>query len=130
MWNSMNKLIFILISVIPIWINAQVNGNEWINYNQQYYKFPILNSGIHRISYSTMVNAGIPVSTINSNKFQIFGRETEVPIHIVDGGDNSINSGDYIEFYAKENDGWLDSVLYQNPDGLGNPEYSLFNDTI
>ena len=130
MWNSMNKLIYILISAIPIWINGQVNGNEWINYNQQYYKFPILNSGIHRISYSTMVNAGIPVSTINSNKFQIFGREKEVPIHIVDGGDNSINSGDYIEFYAKENDGWLDSVLYQNPDGLGNPEYSLYNDTI
>ena len=35
------------------------------------------------------------------DNFQIFGRESQVFIDIVDGGDNTLDPGDYIEFYAK-----------------------------
>lgn len=111
-------------------VYSQTYGNEWINYNQKYYQFKIINTGIHRISYDILSSAGVPLSSFQSANIQIFGREREVPIHIVDGGDNSIDPGDYLIFYAERNDGWLDSTLYQDPAGIGNPAYSLYNDTI
>ena len=39
----------------------------------------------------------------------------EVPLHIVDGGDSSLDGGDYILFFAKRNDGWLDSTIFVDP---------------
>ena len=89
-----------------------------------------MESGIHRIDYNAIVSSGIPLSAINSNQFQVFGREREVPIYISDGGDDVLNNGDFILFYAERNDCWLDPTLYDDPSGIGNPEYSLYNDTI
>ena len=111
-------------------VSAQTYGNEWIEYNQRYYSFSVVESGIHRIDYNAIVSSGIPLSAINSNQFQVFGREREVPIYISDGGDDVLNNGDFILFYAERNDCWLDSTLYDDPSGIGNPEYSLYNDTI
>lgn len=110
--------------------NAQTFGNEWINYNQTYYSFPIVQSGIYKLDYSTLQAAGIPISNFQTSNIQVFGREKEVPLYIEDGGDNQLNSGDYILFYAQRNDSWLDSTLYDDPSWLGNPKYSLYNDTI
>jgi hypothetical protein len=109
---------------------AQNFGNEWINYNQKYYSFPVVQSGIYKLDYSTLLSAGIPLNTFQPSNIQIFGREKEVSLFIEDGGDNTLNSGDYILFYAQRNDGWLDSTLYDDPSWLGNPKYSLYNDTI
>lgn len=115
---------------ISLGIYAQNFGNEWINYNQKYYSFPVVRSGIHKLDFSVLQAAGIPISTLQSSNIQIFGRENEIPLHIEDGGDNVIDDGDFILFYAQRNDGWLDSTLYDNPSWLGNPKYSLYNDTI
>lgn len=109
---------------------AQPYGNEWINYSQNYYSFKISKEGVYRLDYNTMQSAGIPISTINSSQFQIFGREQELQIFVNDGGDGSIDLGDYIEFYANKNDSWLDSLIYDQPDHVMNPYYSLYNDTI
>ena len=111
-------------------LSSQTYGNEWIEYGQKYYSFSIVNDGIYKIDYNTLVSSGIPLSTINTNNFQIFGRERQIPIHIVDGGDNSFDNGDFIYLYAERNDAWLDSTLYDDPSWIGNPEYSLYNDTI
>ncbi|MDX2359935.1 MAG: C25 family cysteine peptidase [Crocinitomicaceae bacterium] len=123
---------------------GQTYGNEWINYNQQYYSFQVIPgnsygtnfgdpnsvySGIYMIDYNTLNNAGIPISSFSSENIQIFGKEKEVPLYIVDGGDSSIDPGDYILFYTERNDGWLDSILY-NPNEAGNGYYSLYNDTL
>ena len=53
-----------------------------------------------------------------------------MPLYINDGGDSKIDPGDYILFYAEKNDSWLDSTLYEDSTWVGNPAYSLFNDTI
>ncbi len=111
-------------------LSSQTYGNEWIEYGQKYYSFSIVNDGIYKIDYNTLISSGIPLSTINTNNFQIFGRERQIPIHIVDGGDNSLDNGDFIYLYAQRNDAWLDSTLYDDPSWIGNPEYSLYNDTI
>lgn len=126
----LTSIVLLLLTLIPIDSNAQTFGNEWINYSQSYYKFPIVEDGVYRLDYNALNSANIPLSSFQSENIQIFGKEQEIPIHIEDGGDNSIDPGDYILFYAEGNDGWLDSSMYQNPDHIGNPEYSLYNDTL
>lgn len=123
---------------------AQTYGNEWINYSQSYYSFKVypnnvptyfgdlsnVETGIYILDYSTISAAGIPITSFTTPNIQIFGREREIPLHIVDGGDNTLDPGDYILFYTERNDGWLDSILFDNPEENGNPYYSLYNDTI
>ena len=111
-------------------VESQSYGNEWIDYSQKYFSFPILKTGIHKIDYNVLNDAGVPLSSVNSDNFQVFGRDKEIPLFIEDGGDSSFDPGDYILFFAEKNDGWLDSTLYEDSTWIGNPNYSLFNDTI
>lgn len=126
----MKKLLFFLLifSFSPVF--GQIYGNEWIDYNQSYYSFKVTKTGVHKLDFNTLAAAGVPTSLFNSQNIQVFGRQKEIPIHVVDGGDNAMNAGDYILFYAEKNDGWLDSTLYDDPTTIGNPSYSLYNDTI
>jgi len=123
-------VVFLLALITTLHTWAQPYGNEWVNYNQKYYQFSIVEDGLYRIPYQSLVDAGIPISSISANQLQIFGKQRELPLYVKDNGDNSINPGDYIEFYAERNDGWLDSLLYDNPTDIGNPAYSLYNDTL
>jgi len=100
--------------------SAQTYGNEWIDYNQKYYSFKVASpstptnitsdgniyTGVYRIEYSTLVNANIPLATIHPDNFQLFGREKEVPLHIVDGNDGSFDAGDYF-FFTLQRKWWL-----------------------
>lgn len=129
--SKMKKcLVYLLLLILPSFLWGQQYGNEWIDYGQKYYKFTVLEDGIYRISYQSMLDAGIPVNTINPSQFQVFGKERELTLFVEDGGDNSFDGGDYIEFYAEKNDGWLDSSLYEDPNTIGNPAYSLYSDTL
>lgn len=109
---------------------AQPYGNEWVDYEQSYYRIKVHTDGVYRISYDALQSAGIPVSSISPNQFEITGREEEQMIHIAGGDDGSFDPGDHIEFYGRANDGWLDSLMYADPSWIGNPYYSLVNDTI
>lgn len=127
----MKKLvIYLFLSLFSVLSFGQTNGNEWINYNQEYYKFNVYKTGIQKLTYETLSAAGINLSAIHPQRFQVFGKEKQIPIYIVDNNDNTFDPGDYILFYGEQNDGWLDSLLYINPDGIGNPAYSLYSDTI
>ena len=109
-------------------LNAQ-HGNEWIDYAQQYWKFPVSSNGIYRISYSDLAAGGVSVNTIDPKKIRIFGRGRECPIYVEGESDGIFHPTDFIELYAEKNDGWLDSLVYEQSQNLANPEYSLFNDT-
>ena len=111
-------------------IKAQSYGNEWINYSQKYYSFSLTQTGLYKIDVASLAAAGIPINTFTAGNVQLFGREKELPLFIQDGGDNLLDLGDIIFFYAEKNDGWLDSTLYDDPSRMGNPKYSLYNDTI
>jgi hypothetical protein len=111
-------------------IKAQSFGNEWINYSQKYYSFSLSQTGLYKIDVASLAAAGIPINTFTAGNVQLFGREKELPLFIQDGGDNLLDIGDLIFFYAEKNDGWLDSTLYDDPSRMGNPKYSLYNDTI
>lgn len=122
-------LFIILIQFTVSAVFSQNYGNEWINYSQPYYRIYIPTTGIYRISYNTLVNAGIPVSTINPKNFQLFLKGQEQYITVFDESDNVFNPTDYIEFYATKNDALSDSSLYEGINRLPNPYVALFNDT-
>ena len=85
-------ILFVLFLAFHFNFFSQGFGNEWINFNQQYFHFPISNSGIHRIEYNVLnnylSNLGIDISNIPHDQFQIFGREKEVSILIKDQNNN------------------------------------------
>jgi len=110
--------------------HAQFLGMEWINYGQQYYKFPISKSGVYRIDSLTLANAGINVSSFDARNLQIFYHGQQIPLYIQGENDGVLNGTDFIEFFGEPNDGWFDSTLYVNGNAdMLNPAYSLFNDT-
>lgn len=114
---------------------GQPYGNEWINYNQSHLYVKVHKTGIHQIPYNAL-NAGfisigqnISAPTFNHDDIQVFQNGEEIPIYVEDGGDGTLDPGDYLEFYAKKNTGWLDSLLYDQPENQNNRQYSLFTDT-
>lgn len=116
-------LLVAILSMIPSF--AQVFGNEWIDYSQRYYAFKIWEDGVYRIYQEDLVNSGVPIETVPVNRIQIFGKEKELPVYVQDNGNGVFEAGEYIEFYAEKNTGWIDSILYQNPDASANPAYTF-----
>jgi hypothetical protein len=127
----MKKIYFLLIQLLVFQaVFSQNYGNEWINYGQPYYAFPVVQNGLYRIDFSTLVASNISTAGIDPARFQLFGKDHEVPLYLVDGNDNSFDSGDYFLFYAEKNNGWADSLIYTDPSTMANPGYSLINDTV
>lgn len=125
----LNLIFNILFFFFTFSLQAQNFTNSWINYSQPYYKFPILQNGIYRITYDALVNSGIPAGVINPANIQMFGRGQELHIWVEGAQDGTFDPGDYVEFYAQRNDGYFDREVYDFPQNHGNPYYSLFNDT-
>ncbi len=103
-------------------------GNEWIDYDQRYFKFLTAEDGIFKIDYSTLKNAGFPIDDIEAEMFQLFSMGVEVPIRVSTSG--ILGNSDFLIFEGKKNKSELDNYLFENPsiDNL-NPEFSLFTDS-
>lgn len=119
-------MVVLLVTTTPFY--AQY-ANQWINYNQLYFKLAVGSDGIYRITYNTLQNAGFPVNTVNPRNIQMFWRGQEIPIFIQGESDGVFNTTDFIEFMGRRNDGWLDSSLYENPQHHLAKGRSLFSDT-
>jgi len=126
----MKKLYYIfLILFITDSAYSQDYGNSWINYNQQYFKVKVWQEGIYRINRQTLLFAGIPVSSLDPRKIQMFRNGEEQYIYLEGESDGVFDTNDFIEFYGKQNDGSLDKPLYADSTKHANPNYSLFTDT-
>lgn len=125
-------LIFLGICLIGIQFSiGQTYGNEWITYNQKYFKIPVVQSGFYKLDFTVLNDNGIPTSSFNISNIQVFGKEQEVPLFVHDGNSNDqMDPGDYVAFYGERNDGWLDKDLYSDPTHPSSPHYSLYNDTL
>lgn len=119
-----------LFAALAISVKAQTYNNEWINFSNQYYKFPIGKTGFYRFDSLALATSGINVASLNPKNFQLFIKGKEVPLYIFGESDNYLNDTDYVEFYAEINDGQMDSALYYNITYLPNRYVSLFNDTV
>ena len=78
----MIKKIVYIIFFFPLFVSGQTT-NEWINYDQNYFKFPISDNGIYRIDFQVLVNAGINVTELDPANIQIFAKGKEIPIYAV-----------------------------------------------
>jgi hypothetical protein len=127
----MKKKLFSILLFITFtaYVKAQTYGNEWINYSQNYYKIKIIQNGVYRITPSTLASAGILINSIDPRNFQIFNNGVEQKIYVEGESDGTLDSADFIEFYAEKNDGSRELPLYTNTSFVPNPYYSLVNDT-
>ncbi|MCU0469048.1 MAG: C25 family cysteine peptidase [Arcicella sp.] len=107
---------------------TQSIGNEWINYNQTYFKIKITQKGIYQLSFSELKSAGFPTN-INPERIQLFRQGKEQAIFVKGQEDKRLDEGDFIEFYAEGNDGALDSLLYIPSRSQPHSYYSLYTDT-
>lgn len=122
---SLSILLVLLFSSINTF--AQVLGNEWINYNQSYFKFKVWENGIYRIPQSLLQANGL--GNVNGNQFALFRDGVQVPVYVSTSG--ALGAGDYIEFYGAKADGkTLDKEMYEpNASLQGDPEVNLLSDT-
>ena len=118
-----------ILCFIAFTCKAQFYGNTWINYSQQYYKFPISKEGIFRIDSATL-SKYYNLAKFNPKTFQLFLKGQEQFLYIKGEADNRINTGDYLEFYANPLMGEMDSTIYKSIQYLPNPYLPLFNDTL
>ncbi len=133
----MNKLLlFVLCLFLGMQVNGQfvgaegdtLYGNEWINFDQSYFKIPVAEDGMYRITGSELEEAGIPISDIDGSNFQMFHNGQAYPIYL--STSSTLSESDFIEFYGQKNRGDLDKIFYENWEEMQlNPEYSLFTDT-
>ncbi len=105
------------------------DGNSWINYDQPYVKVKTGSDNIFRLDYQALTDVGFPIDKLDPAKLQLFHRGEEVAIHIEDGGDGAFDSGDYLDFYGRRNDGVSDVELFLEPRNQIHQYYNLFSDT-
>ena len=73
-------------------------GNEWIKYDQTYYKISVGDDGIYRLNYQSLSDVGVPVSSIAAEHFQLFYMGQEIPVFTTT--DNIFGTGDFIDSMA------------------------------
>ncbi|OWY19755.1 hypothetical protein C7N43_11190 [Sphingobacteriales bacterium UPWRP_1] len=125
-WHSALCIIWLL--GISFGASAQTSApfnNEWINFDQTYYKIKVAKTGLHRIPYNALSGSGVP--TGQGSSYKMYYRGQEIPLYVTTEG--SMNTADYIEFYGEKNDGALDTRLYLYPGWQPNPYVSMFSDT-
>ena len=93
-----SKLItgLLIFAALTAW--SQPYGNEWIKFNQQYFKIKLAEDGVYRINAAALQQAGVPVTTIAASRIKIFRRGQEIAV-------NKIATGgflDYLEFYGEK----------------------------
>lgn len=123
--------IFLLYALLTPTVRAQSQpiGNEWIRPGQSYWKIPVAQTGLYRITYTDLNRAGVPVSRLDKSRLQLFHRGIEQTISVSATPDGPFATGDVIEFYGQRNDGTLDALLYKPASAQPHPYYNLFSDT-
>lgn len=127
----------IIIVLILFFTNlfAQNFNNNWIDYQNKYLYFKVVEKGIYRINYTTLnsgltkIGSSVTNPTFSPSQLKLVKNGKEVPIFIEDGGDGKIDPGDFVEFFGDGNDGCSDSALYDVPQSQNNKNFSLFSDT-
>ena len=121
-----NKLaITFFLCFVGMAVTAQF-ANDWIDYNQRYFKIAIANDGLYEINASQLTAAGIPIASIPPERFQLFRRGQELAIKVDKSGSNVVTA---ISFYGKKNDGTGDTEMYRSPEAQAHTYHNLYTDT-
>ncbi|MEY4903606.1 MAG: hypothetical protein RLZZ292_1421 [Bacteroidota bacterium] len=104
-------------------------GNEWIRYNQPYFKLTVAEDGVYKIPQAVLSAAVSDLASIKGDAFRLYRLGKEVPIYVSSEA-QALGANDFIAFYGVKNRGELDRYLFEMPqNGQLNPEYSFYTDT-
>lgn len=122
----MRRFFTLLLLILPAAMMAQQYNNEWINFNQTYYKFKVGVTGLYRIPQSVLNTAGL--GSVPVQQLQLWKNGKQVPFHsTVSTG--TLGAADYLEFWGEINDGKADKDLYLQPQYQHTDKVSLQTDT-
>ena len=108
--------------------NDTLLGNEWIDYEQSYFKFKIATDGVYQIGRSALVSAGIPVDQIDAGSYRLYWMGQEQLLWSSNEG--VLQEGDFLEFFGRCQRTELDRYLFLDPDNeMLNPDLSFLTDT-
>ncbi|HQQ83560.1 MAG TPA: C25 family cysteine peptidase [Cyclobacteriaceae bacterium] len=127
-WRSAVKAVCVLVLMAHATPSSGQFSNEWINYGQTYYKIPVAQTGIYKLTYADLQAAGLPLSGIDPRRINLYHRGKEQAIFVSGENDAVFDTSDYIEFYGRKNDGTLDGDLYK-PGTQPHTYYNLYSDT-
>lgn len=123
---TMRKIFTLLLILAGFTLSAQQYNNEWIQFNQAYYKFKVGKTGIFRISKSLLDSAGIGGTPVEF--FELWNNGEKIPFYpSVPNGVLPVDG--YLEFWGHINSGKPDKALYRDPAYQHTDKVSLITDT-
>ncbi|RYG00108.1 MAG: hypothetical protein EOO02_15575, partial [Chitinophagaceae bacterium] len=122
----MKKLLTLLLMFCGFTAVAQQYNNEWIRFDQTYYKFKVGSAGLYRIPKSVLDNAGIGATGVEY--FELWNNGRKIPFY-ASVANGALPSNGYLEFWASTNDGSVDKGLYRIPAYQHSDKISLLTDT-
>lgn len=108
---------------------SQSYGNEWIDFEKDYFKIGVVEDGFYEIGYEELLNVGVPLQEIDPRTMKLVHRGEEINISIEGENDGVWNVGDKLFFYGRRNDGAEETKLYDSPEDQVHDYYSLYSDT-
>ncbi len=117
---------FFLLLSIQIFSQTRPFNNEWIDYSKTYYKFKVGNTGLYRITLSSLTLIGL--QNIPAEQFQLWRNGKQVPLYTTNTT-GTLGASDYLEFWGKKNDGKADKYLYKDTTYQLSDRLSLQTDT-
>ena len=126
-------IILALLLVSSGMLNAQMEiegktlyGNEWIDYDKEYIKIIVLQDGIYKLDYQSLLDSGFPANFSGSQlKLENNGGEQAV----FTSSEATWTEGDYLLFYGEHNDGEIDKFNYKDwTSEQLNPKYSMYSE--
>lgn len=102
----------------------QDSTGNWIDYSQEYIKFPVASDGIYRVYGSNLSAQGIDLSKLSHTQLKLFRDGIQVPIYVKSSMNIGFALDDYIEFYATRRYGASDYESIVN----NGADYKNYND--
>ena len=122
----MRKIFTLLLLLAGFVVSAQQYNNEWIQFNQTYYKIKIAKAGAYRVPKSLLDQFSLGNTPVEN--FELWRNGQKVPFFpSVSSG--ALPANGYLEFWGEPNDGKPDKIMYRDPAYQHSDHYSLQTDT-
>jgi len=122
----MKRIVTILLLLAASHLMGQPFNNEWINFNQTYYKFKVGATGLYRIPQSTFAGTQLATSPVQNIELWRNGKRVQFYSTASSG---VLGASDYLEFWGEANDGQPDKAMYRDPSFQHTDKISLISDT-
>lgn len=123
---TMKKIFTLVMLLFALNSFSQQYNNEWIRFNQTYYKFKVGTAGVYRIPKTVLDAAGIGNTPVQF--FELWRNGEQVAFYpSVPSG--PLPSDGYLEFWGRPNDGKPDLPMYRDPAYQHTNASSLLNDS-